>query len=78
MGVNEEDLNNLNIVGIDDVYDDVHEEHPTGLLMPENSFDNKIVLMGMNNKKINLYSNIESYVYKISDNIFIIIERQLY
>lgn len=75
LGVNEEDLNNLNIVGINDAFNDVYrEQQPTGLLMPENSFDNKIVLMSMNNQNIILYSNIESYVYKISDNIFIIIE----
>ena len=77
LGVSEEDLNNLNITGIDDAYNDIHEEQPTGLLMPENSFDNKIVLIDMNNRQINLYSFIESYVYKISDDIFIIIEKTI-
>lgn len=77
LGINEEDLNNLNIVGINDAYNDVYEEHPTGLLIPKNSFDNKIVFIDMDRNHIGLYGSFESYVYKISDNIFIILERQV-
>lgn len=76
LGVNKEDLNNLNILGIEDIFDDAdNNSYINGLLIPKENFDNKVILWGINpGEKASLYGMSDCYVYKISDNIFIILE----
>ena len=83
LGVNEEDLNNLNIFGLEDAYNDVdNNSHSNGLLISGNNFDNKTILASIittvnGNKIPNIYGIRECYIYKISDNIFVMIEGAL-
>lgn len=76
LGVNEEDLNSLNIFGIDNAFIDAdNNNHANGYTIQESVFDGKIILFAIRNDKsfsVNI-CNTESYVYKISDDVFLII-----
>lgn len=76
LGVNEEDLNNLNIITPSNAYNDaVSNNGANGYQIPSIAFMRKIILDSVNivDSVINIYSK-TSYIYKISDDIFLIVE----
>ena len=76
MGVNEEDLNNLDIITPNDAYNDVFSNNGfNGYQILSIAFMRKIILDSVNidGSVINIYSK-TSYIYKISDDIFLIVE----
>ena len=88
LGVNEEALNSLAQVTVDEAYDDIYSQPPTkGLNINKDVFKNTIILIGINKgndiflpSSVNTYSfNIDGgyYVYKISNDIFLILEHEL-
>jgi len=76
LGVNEENLNNLDYIGVLDALYDVAREHHNGYQIATNAFNEKIILCELDTtrKTISIYGGFRSYVYKISDDIFLIAE----
>lgn len=77
LGVNEEDLNNLNYVELSDAYDDVDNNNGVnGYSIPIAAFNGKIILNGIETGPhvITIFGGKSCYIYKIADDIFAIIE----
>lgn len=79
LGVNEEDLNNLNIIGINDAFNDFNNDIVNGYMM-ETFANEKIILfdLDMGNSCIHIYNNIDNpYLYKLSNDVFLILQSSI-
>lgn len=77
LGVNEEDLNNLNIIGINDAYDDFYGNRDNAYIIQPSAFNGKIILSDINNinSTIKIYNSLNNgYLYKISNDVFLILQ----
>lgn len=77
LGVNEEDLNNLDIITPSNAFNDVVLNNgANGYQISSDAFIRKIILFCVNieGSIVKTYNN-TSYIYKISDDIFLIMEK---
>lgn len=78
LGVNEEDLNNLNIIGINDAFNDFHDnDKANAYIIPSSVFSRKIILsdISMIESTVKIYNSFNNgYLYKISNDLFLILQ----
>lgn len=80
LGVNEEDLNNLNIIGINDAVNDFYDSDKANAYIIQSSvFSRKIILsdISMIDSTIKIYNSLNNgYLYKISNDLFLILQNR--
>ncbi len=75
LGVSEEALDNLDYIGIPGAYDDVDDNNgANGYPIERSAFNGKIILSVLLSRNVRTYGEKNCYVYKIADDVFIILE----
>ena len=78
LGVNEEDLNNLNIIGIDDAFNDFYGNRDNAYIIQSSAFNGKTILsdISMIESTVKIYNSLNNgYLYKISNDLFLILQK---
>lgn len=80
LGIDEELLNNLDYIGIDEAFNDFYDNSGgNGGLILKSNFHGKTILYEISNpsRAILMYGKYDAYVYKISDDVFLIITSEI-
>lgn len=76
LGVNEEALDSLDYIGILNAFVDAADNGANGYQIEDSAFDGKIILSAIAQQEVRTYSTFGNYVYKIADDVFLIVPPQ--